>query len=279
MNRKIFTGIAGVIVMLLALSGCNSNGGETSPEISAPEINSQHEAENPANTASNNEAPPTENDSTENHSPGNGESISTDEALETNANTLPSHEDIERLFPEDMEIPEGLVISLPPTMISVGLADGADVPLVAMGERLIFDGQGPVMLDGEVFVPVLGIFDNLNPTYPFITAWDGDTVTIRNPHVTVTITEIPGQDSSFEHRLTISFPSFTPVTPRVSAQRINGEFMLPLQSIAEAIGIEFEWVEERGEVHIFMILEGFGLAVSNSDGTAISLRPPNPFVY
>ena len=280
MYRKIFTGVAGAVMMSLALSGCNSNAVEASLAVSVPEVTFPADAEQGlTGTESNNDTPLIANDPIVDEPSGSEEGNSANEMPGADTNTSPSYEDIEHLLPEGMEIPEGLVLSLPPTMTRAGLEDGADVPLVVMGEKLSFEGQGPVMLDGEVFVPVVGIFDNVNPIYPFITAWDGDTVTIRNPHVTVTITEVPGQDSTFEHRITRPFPGFMPVVPRIPAQRINGEFMLPLQPIAEAIGIEFEWVEERDEVHLFIILEGFGIAVSSNDGTVISFRPPNPFVY
>jgi len=256
MHKKIFVGIVGAI-LLFALSGCGSNIGDANSTVSLP----------------------TSDESSTTHiSAVNEENNEVVEMPEPYTYSLPSLEGVEHLLSEGMEIPEGLVASLPPTQIRVGLADGVNVPLVVMGERLTFEGQGPVMLGGEVFVPVLGVFDNVNPVYPFVTTWDEYTVTIRNPHVTVTITEVPGGDATFEHRLTIPFPGFTPVIPTLPAQRIDGEFMLPLRPIAEAIGVELEWVEESGEVHIFIILEGFGMAFQGDDGTMIMLRPPNPFV-
>jgi len=283
MHKKYLLGIVGVTVLFLTLSGCSSNAGDANAAAPVPQINSQiaEEQNSLSGTSTNNESAPAAYDSSDNGENNITDNTSSPIKAEQNhpTDTSSNHDDIKHLLPEGIEIPEGLVLSLPPTQISVGLADGADVPLVVMGERFIFDGQGPVMLGGEVFVPVSGVFDNVNPVYPFITTWDGDTVTIRNPHVTVSISEIPGHDATFEHQLSRPFPGFTPVVPSQTAQRINGEFMLPLQPIAEAIGLEFEWVEERGEVHIFIILEGFGIAVSGNNGDTMMLRPPNPFVY
>ncbi|MCL2386062.1 MAG: copper amine oxidase N-terminal domain-containing protein [Defluviitaleaceae bacterium] len=267
MHKKLLIGIVGAAT-LLSLFGCGSNSdgtivrAEQNPSVNSPTSNMPITTPAPTPIASSiNEE---RNEAIEESVPENFD--------------LPAMTDDERRIRGIFEIPEGFILNTPPTQVHVGLADGAYAPLVVMGERLTFDGQGPVMLGGEVFVPVFGVFDGVNPVFPFVTSWEGDIVTIRNPHVTITITEVTGGDATFEHILTPSFSGFRPVVPSLPAQRINGEFMLPLRPIAEAIGVEFEWVEERGEVHLFIIVDGISMGFQDEDGVIVSMRAPNPFI-
>jgi len=140
------------------------------------------------------------------------------------------------------------VTYVPATTVEITAADDTEVRLIVSGKELTFDGQKPVVKDGEVFIPVLGVFEHLtgahgNTEAPFTVKWDeaATTVTIQNKWVTVIITK--GEQS-----FTYKGQSISPAEP---PQTINGTFMLPLKAIAEAMDVSLEWDEAAGTVSIF----------------------------
>ncbi|MCL2400607.1 MAG: copper amine oxidase N-terminal domain-containing protein [Defluviitaleaceae bacterium] len=181
---------------------------------------------------------------------------------------------------------DGFVRRVPATLVQIGLEDGEEVTLVVSGNELVFDGQHPFMQNDEVFVPVYGVFEYLEmsewshnaeewlPITPFTVAWhEGtSTVTLRNQHVVVTVTE--GEP-------TIGIVYTAPQAPdppipvsNPSLQRINGEIMIPLRPIAEAFDAEIEWDEATGRLHIFY--GNYTLGTMDEDGTMLSFRHKNP---
>ena len=135
---------------------------------------------------------------------------------------------------------------------------GEEVPVIVIvsGKRLVFDDRQPVSKDGEVFVPVYGVFEYLdgangNKTAPFAVNWDEQTsaVTIKNQWYTVVI-------ASGEQDFTCNGDLITPAAPQ---QTIDGVFMLPLTAVANAIEATVEWDEETNTISIFyesMIITG-----------------------
>lgn len=124
--------------------------------------------------------------------------------------------------------------------------NGTEVRLIVSGQALTFNGQQPVLKDGEVFIPVYGVFEHLlgandNDSALFTVKWDASAVTIRNSWNTVVIVE--GE------------PTFTcngaTITPALPPQIINGTFMLPLKAIAEAIDATIKVDEAAGTVSMF----------------------------
>jgi len=147
---------------------------------------------------------------------------------------------------------------IPPTWVEITAQDGTEVKLIVSGKELTIDGQPPIVKDGEVFVPIHGVFEHVTGAYgdtsaPFMVNWDAaaSTATITNSWFTVIIKQgeqnftlnIRSQGAS-----SISNESITPDSP---AQIINGELMLPLKAITEAIDMILEWDEQARAVSIF----------------------------
>ncbi|MDR3239533.1 MAG: copper amine oxidase N-terminal domain-containing protein [Clostridiales bacterium] len=113
------------------------------------------------------------------------------------------------------------------TEIVISDDSGTKVKLIVSGKELMFDGQQPIVKDGEVFVPVYGVFENLdgangNQDAPFTVKWDEttSTATIRNTWYNVTVTA-------------------------------NDLFMIPLLEVAEAIDATVEWDETAKTMSVF----------------------------
>gem|GEM_PF-1553219 len=132
----------------------------------------------------------------------------------------------------------------------------ANVTVVVSGKATTFVGQQAIYTDGEVFVPVHGVFEHLdgangNTDSPFTVGWDSQlsTATIKNRWYTVIIT-------SGEQGFICNGDRVTPAAPQ---RIIDGEFMLPLMSITKAIDATVQWDEEKNTISIFyesMIITG-----------------------
>ena len=189
-------------------------------------------------------------------------------------------------------IPQGFgdqyqwVPMVPPTSVYIGMPDGTPVTIILQGRQLQFDGQGPVMLGGEVFVPVYGVFEymELHGVTNFTIGWDEavynnssaviNIVTIQNSDRIVTVVE--GESSVTVGAVSPLVPSIPPIPVSQPAQKINGVFMLPLRPIAEAISVEVEWHEETDNVHVFS--SGFGIVSFNEYGETVAFRTANPYL-
>jgi hypothetical protein len=179
-------------------------------------------------------------------------------------------------IPEDLNIPEGMELVIPPTLVEINLNDGDEVKLTVANKKLTFNGQQPVMKGGEVFIPVNGVFEylieNSNEVTPYIVTMDesSSTVTIKNSEFTIKIIE--GEKtftSSYKINGRGELQNET-ITPNPPQQRINGEFMLPLKAIAEAIGAVVKWDEATGTVSMFYDL--YLLSIGDKDGKQYNFR-------
>ena len=105
--------------------------------------------------------------------------------------------------------------------------DGISVTI--NGERVAFDNQQPVLVDGRTLVPVRGVFEALGFEVDWISATQ--TVTLDR--------------SDFAVRITIGSDAFTTNgtnhTLDVPAQTISGSTMLPIRAVLESVGYHLDW--------------------------------------
>lgn len=141
----------------------------------------------------------------------------------------------------------------PSTEVEIPDVDGLEVQLNVSSKALTFDGQQPIAKDGEVLVPVYGVFENLtgahgNTDAPFTVQWDesNSTATIQNSWYTVVVTQ--GKQTFTCKGKGLDDKSIKSAVP---PQMINGTLMLPLKAIAEAITATVEWDESTGTVSMY----------------------------
>ena len=118
------------------------------------------------------------------------------------------------------------------------------INVIVSGKKLVFEGQQPVLKDGEVMVPVFGVFENLygangNKESPFTVNWDNKTSTATIKNRWYTVVAVSG-----EQDFTCNGNRIMPIVPQ---QMIDGVFMLPLTAIAQAIDATVEWGGNEGD--------------------------------
>jgi|GEM_PF-2631493 len=120
--------------------------------------------------------------------------------------------------------------------VRVSANDGISVTIE--GERVHFQGQQPVVVDGRTLVPVRAVFETLG----WAVNWDG---------ATSTAVIIAGDD---EMRITIGSNIFTfndaSHTLDVPAQIIGGSTMVPLRLPLERLGYHLDWDSGTSTVRI-----------------------------
>ena len=131
-----------------------------------------------------------------------------------------------------------------------------EITITVNGQQVIFEGQGPVIIDGRTLVPFRStVFDMLGfderayisdiefwyENIRQLVMWrDGRTVIeipVSDARLFV-VTHFGGDIASFYTRLD------------VSARIVDGVIMVPLRAIAEAIGAEVEWIAEQSAINI-----------------------------
>ena len=173
-----------------------------------------------------------------------------------------------------------------PTAVYIGMEDGTPVTIILQGRELQFDDSGPVMLGGEVFVPVYGVFEYMEffGVTNFAVGWD-EVVSTRDLGSVVNIVTIANSDRIItvtEGELVVSAEGVSPLVPdwyvlaSQPAQWINGNFMIPLRPIAEAMSVVVEWHQETGNVHMFM--SRLSVISYDADGEQVGVRVANPYV-
>lgn len=170
-----------------------------------------------------------------------------DEAPQTPDSTdIP--QDVVSPTPELTETSQNDILQTPISTVTNDIAENDGIKVTVSGKELTFDGQQPIHKNGEVLIPVYGVFEKLdgangNKDAPFTVKEDDatSTVTIKNKWYTVSITE---EKQTF----TCNGKEITAGTP---SQRINGVLMLPLRAIAEAMDVTVEGDEAAGTISIF----------------------------
>ena len=106
------------------------------------------------------------------------------------------------------------------------------------GQRVIFEDQGPVLIDGRVLVPVRGVFEHLGYTPYWDEAAQAATLTDGVNTIVITIGQATFLTNGVEHTLD------------VPAQTIGGRTMIPLRHVLESVGMTLEWDDARNAVLI-----------------------------
>lgn len=143
--------------------------------------------------------------------------------------------------------------SAPVTALETGLEDGTEVKLIVSGQEL--ENHRAVIIGGEALISDHSyIFGSLKDAggienagfwtgFSVDTALNRESAFIENSQYSVKIVE--GEYSFICNDKTI------PLT--VPAQKINGQFMVPLKAIAEAINANVEWDEATQTISFFYI--------------------------
>jgi hypothetical protein len=141
-------------------------------------------------------------------------------------------------------------IRLYDTMTKIDLSDyeGKEIQVVMSGNPLRLEGQTFIVKDNEVYAPIIGTFENLlgsdgSKGAPFTSYWDETTLTakISNSWNSVTI-------KAGEADFTANGNPKTAIAP---LQQINGQYTLPLRSVAKALGAEVGWNTETETMSVF----------------------------
>ena len=119
------------------------------------------------------------------------------------------------------------------------MAAPGEITVTIDGQIVVFEGQGPIIIDGRTLVPVRGVFEMLG----FTPTWDGATRTAtltRDDYVVV---------------LTIGSADFTTNgvthTLDVPAQIIGNRTLLPLRAVLESVGYtDMHWSSSARTVTI-----------------------------
>ena len=113
--------------------------------------------------------------------------------------------------------------------VSLVAADTDEVNVTVDGIPIIFDSQGPAIVDGRTLVPVRGVFETMG----FDVGWDDDTQTValtRDSYaVTIIIDHIVFAANGVGYELD------------VPAQIIGGRTMLPIRAVLESVGYSLDW--------------------------------------
>jgi len=104
-----------------------------------------------------------------------------------------------------------------------------EITVTVDGQRVIFEGQGPVIVDGRTLVPVRGVFEHLG----FTVGWNGDdrvaTMTRDSDTIVITIGSAAFTTNGVNHTLD------------VPGQIINGRTLVPIRFPLESVGYNLAW--------------------------------------
>lgn len=103
---------------------------------------------------------------------------------------------------------------------------------------VIFDGQGPAIIEGRTLVPVRGVFEELG----FDVSWNqaSQAVTLTNDDFEVTITVDSNIFSVNDKIHTLEVP----------AQIVDSRTLLPIRAVLESVGFYVSWEQATGTVAI-----------------------------
>ena len=138
-----------------------------------------------------------------------------------------------------------VVVALFALVLFPAAVRAADITVTIDGERVHFEGQQPVIVDGRTLVPVRSVFEQLG----FDVGWDNETQQVSLErhsagHIVLTIGSAEFKNFS-RHQDGGSFAL------DVSAQIIGGSTMIPLRAVLENIGIHLlDWDVETQTVVI-----------------------------
>ena len=126
------------------------------------------------------------------------------------------------------------ILGLAPTAVYANDSIGVSID----GQEVIFDGQGPVIVDGRTLVPVRGVFEQLG----FEVDWYGynrQAILKSDDYLIIIII-----DSAIFTANDVSHTLDVPV------QIIGGSTMLPIRAVLESVGYYAEWDGGTGTILI-----------------------------
>ena len=128
-----------------------------------------------------------------------------------------------------------LLVGLVPSVIA---SANTTIPVFINGQRVTFQDQNPVLIDGRVLVPVRGVFEDLN----FFVDWNPTarraTLTRGSDTIIITVGSNIFTTNGVSHTLD------------VQAQTIGGRTMLPLRLVLESVGYTLDWTPATSTVTI-----------------------------
>ncbi len=134
-----------------------------------------------------------------------------------------------------------LVLSVT-ALTSTAFCDG-EVNVVVNGNAI--EAQG-IIVESTTLVPVRGVFEELG----FEVGYDAETKTAVLSNGKYTVSMTAGD--------TVIYVNDETITPAVPQQIYEGSFMLPLRTVAEAIGAEVDW---DGETKTASVTKSTGLKI------------------
>jgi len=112
----------------------------------------------------------------------------------------------------------------------------SEVGVTIDGTSVVFDGQGPTVIDGRTLVPVRGVFEQLG----FDVNWNQTaqivTLTNDNYEVIITIGSNTFTTNGEEHQLD------------VPAQIIDGRTLVPIRMVLVSVGFGVGWAQDTSTV-------------------------------
>ncbi|MCL2456548.1 MAG: stalk domain-containing protein [Defluviitaleaceae bacterium] len=111
-----------------------------------------------------------------------------------------------------------------------------EIQVFIFGEAVVFEDQGPMIVDGRTLVPIRAVFEQLD----FEIHWHEPTQTAHLQRSDVFIEITVGSD--------VFYVISAPQKLEVAAQIINGRTMLPLRALIESVGYSVEW--DAGKISV-----------------------------
>ena len=138
------------------------------------------------------------------------------------------------------------------TFATVAFANTPQVSVTVDGERVVFEDQQPVIVDGRTLVPVRGVFEHVG----FEVDWDYDerVATLTSDDYEVII---PAGSATF----TTNGVSHTLDVP---AQIIGNRTMLPIRAVLESVGYNVYW-DHANRTVIVLSMSAMELLVKSQD--------------
>jgi len=121
-------------------------------------------------------------------------------------------------------------------VITTALAQD-NIRIQVNGEEIMFNGQQPISQNGRTLIPVRGVFDALG----YDIGWDSTEQNVTLTAKDGTVVSLWIGYNQLSVRSEVRIPRVNLITMDVPAQIINGNTMIPLRAVADAIGADVQW--------------------------------------
>jgi len=137
-----------------------------------------------------------------------------------------------------------------------------EITVTADGQRVAFEGQGPIIIDGTTLVPIRGVFEHIG----FAVSWNGAdrvaTMTRGSDTIVITIDSFDFTTNGSEHAL------------HVPAQIIDGRTLVPIRLPLESVGYNLVW---DGPNRAVIITSGGNSTSAGNQNTETTPPPASNF--